>query len=84
MSVSQIAALLDDVDRAILMAFANNGMSVKPTAEKTYYDRRTVSNRLTSIRLATGIDPRDFWGLHRLLSIIEAEKEEERRGKNHP
>lgn len=71
----QLAALLDDVDEEIILAYANNRMRTLLTAENAHYDRRTVSNRLTSIRLKTGIDPRDFWGLHRLITIIETEKE---------
>ena len=62
------------------MAFADNGMKVQKTADAMHYDKRTISQRLTLIKANTGIDPRNFWGLTRLISIIENEREEARAG----
>lgn len=73
--VDDINDLLDPTDEAIIYAYADNRMRVIRTAKNAHYDKRTVHSRLTNIRLKTGIDPRDFWGLHRLISIIENAKE---------
>lgn len=66
-----IREALDDTDVAVLVAYANNGMNVNRAAKSAHYDRRTVSSRLTSIRLRVGIDPRDFWGLNTLMKILK-------------
>lgn len=58
----------------VLVAFAENGMKVQRTANALHYDKRTVSQRLTLINANTGINPRDFYGLTKLLDIINAEK----------
>lgn len=62
---------LDQTDCDIIMAYAESGMRTYRTADISHYDRRTVSNRLTSIRLKTGIDPRDFNGLCQLVRIVK-------------
>ena len=69
--IQDICDALDEADIAIIYAYANNKMRTQLAAKSAHYDRRTVSERLTNIRLKTSIDPRDFWGLHRLISIIE-------------
>lgn len=69
--MDEILASLDEADIAILNAFAESGMNVTRTARNTFYDRRTVSNRLTGIHRKTGIDPRTFWGLLSLFFIIK-------------
>ena len=66
-----IFELLDDADIIVLKSYSENGMGVTRTARNTHYDRRTISGRLTNIRLKVGIDPRDFFGLANLLRIID-------------
>ena len=73
MDGEKIYELLDDADIIVLQAYSENGMGVTRTARNTHYDRRTISDRLTRIRLKVGIDPRDFYGLMKLLEIIETE-----------
>lgn len=65
---------LTKTDAIVLVAFAENGMKVQRTANALHYDKRTVSQRLTLINANTGINPRDFYGLTKLLAIINAEK----------
>ena len=62
-------------ERETLMLLADNGMSITRVAEASYYSRQTIYDRLSSIKFKTGIDPQDFWGLHRLLTLIENERE---------
>ena len=82
-SDESVFEILDEVDFEILVAFAKCGMNVTRTAREIHFDRRTVSNRLTNIRLKCGIDPRDFWGLTNLLRIIDEEGGVQIRGLLH-
>jgi hypothetical protein len=51
-------------------------MNVTRVAEESHYSRSVIYDRLRAVRIKTGINPMDFWGLHRLLSLIEEGKEE--------
>lgn len=73
--IDEILDRLDPTDVDIIYAFANNRMKVTIAAKNAHYDKRTIYSRLNNIRLKTGIDPRDFWGLHRLITVIENGKE---------
>ena len=68
---------LDEVDIDIILAYAESGMRTYRAASLSHYDRRTVSQRLTSIRLKTGVDPRDFSGLIKLTTIIKRRRFDE-------
>lgn len=70
---SDIAAKLDDEDIKIILSYAENGMRVNPCSKELFYDRRTISSKLTGIRLKTGIDPRDYYGLGKLIAYIRKE-----------
>ena len=70
-SDEQVYDLLDDADIAILIAYADGGMRTGTAARNSYYDRRTVSTRLTAIRERVGLNPRDFTDLTRLITIIK-------------
>lgn len=69
--VSELTA----VERETIVLMADLGMNVSRVAEEIHYSRQTVYDRLRNIKNKTGIDPCDFWGLHRLLSLIEMEGE---------
>ena len=71
-TIEAIMNTLDHTDIAIIYAMADNRMRPTLAAQNAHYNKRTVYGRLNTIRLKTGIDPRDFWGLHRLISIVEA------------
>lgn len=76
-----INAPLTQAERETLILLADNRMSVAEVARECYYSRKTIYDRIRTIKAKTGIDPLDFWGLHRLLTIAENEKEEEERDK---
>ena len=67
--------LLTAAERETIVLMADNGMNVSRVAEEIHYSRQTVYDRLRNIKAKTGIDPADFWGLHRLLTLLEAERE---------
>lgn len=74
LSKEDIKGLLEDEDIKIVLSYANNGMRVNPCAQELFYDRRTISTKLTAIRLKTGIDPRDYYGLGKLIAAITGEE----------
>lgn len=67
---------LTDIEKETLLLLADNSLNVSRVADETYYSRKAIYERVRNIRAKTGINPLDFWGLHRLLSMVENEKEE--------
>lgn len=67
---------LTDIEKETLLLLADNSLNVSKVADETYYSRKAIYERVRNIRAKTGINPLDFWGLNRLLSIVENEKEE--------
>jgi len=74
--ITDILSTLTEDERKTIMLLADNGMSVTRVSEACFVSRVSIYNRLMSIRAKTGIDPQDFWGLTRLLSLLGQEKEE--------
>ncbi len=69
----EIENLLSRVDVEILSAYADNNMNATKAALSSKYDRKTVMYRLDRTQIKTGLNPRDFWDLHKLLSMIGVE-----------
>ena len=69
LSDDEVRRVLETADWLAIEAYAKNGMSATRAARTTHYDRRTISARLSRIFVKTGIDPRSFDGLCRLLRI---------------
>lgn len=67
---------LTKAEAEMLYLLADNGMNITRVAGEIHYSRKAVYERLRMVKAKTGIDPMDFWGLHRLLSLIEEGKEE--------
>lgn len=67
---------LTKAEEEALVLLADNAMNVTRVAEESHFSRSVIYDRLRSVRIKTGINPMDFWGLHRLLSLIEEGKEE--------
>ena len=61
---------LSRVDVEILTALANCRMNISATARKSRYDRKTVEYHLGRVHSATGLDPKNFWDLHKLLNML--------------
>lgn len=61
---------LDDLDDAIILAFANNNMRATETAYATKVHRNTVMYRLGKIKMLTGLDPMNFFDLYKLVEIV--------------
>ena len=53
----------------IIKAYANNGMNVSRTARYLRYHRNSVVYHFERIEDATGLNPRDFYDLVKLLRM---------------
>ena len=62
-------------EKDLLLAFADNNMSIRQTAEALHVDRRTVTNRLEGIYKRVGADPHRFWTLHYLIAYVLGEED---------
>ena len=63
---------LNDRDRETILTLADNDMNVTVTAKKMYMNRNTVVYRLDKIKGKTGLDPRCFYDLLKLLEMASA------------
>ena len=66
-------AELTERDAVTVAALANCNMNLPATAAALGISRQAVSDRLDAIRDKTGVDPRSFWGLAKILSEIQKE-----------
>lgn len=66
-----IVSELSPAERETLRLLADNQMNVSKVAEISHYSRKAIYERTRNIKAKTGIDPLDFWGLHRLLTLVE-------------
>lgn len=58
---------MDDRDARLLRAFAEHNMNVTDTADAVCMHRNSVIYRLNVIKRTTGLDPRKFYDLIKLL-----------------
>ena len=63
-------------DKRVVMAFADGRMNMREAARKERYAYTTVMYHLTSVRAKTGLDPRNFHDLARLVEVIKDERKE--------
>lgn len=62
---------LDGLDYRIILALADNRMRTMDAARTVYVDRGTISYRADKIQRVTGLDPRDFYDLHKLVKMVK-------------
>ena len=62
--------MLKDKDKAIILAMADNGMKWKVAAREIDLHPNTVNYRLGRIYDKTGLDPRNFYDLHKLVEMV--------------
>lgn len=61
---------LGRVDIDILLAYAKGCMRQTRAAKISHYDSRTVAYHLNAVHSKTGVDPREFSGLTKLVEEI--------------
>lgn len=61
---------LDDVERNVIMAMADENLRVSKAANSLYLHRNTVVYHLDQIQEITGLDPRKFYDLVELIDML--------------
>lgn len=59
-----------------VLAYAENNMSVKATAEKSFSHYNTIVYHLQAVYNKTGLNPKNFYDLCRLVDLIKHGEEE--------
>lgn len=63
-----------DREKDILLAFAHNDNSLKKTAQALYMTIPNVHYHIEKIKKRTGLNPRNFFDLGKLLEAVEKEE----------
>ena len=66
---------MTETQKKIVIAFAEAGMNIQAAADKTFFHRNTVCWHLIRIKMKTGLDPRNFFELHKLYEIATTGEE---------
>lgn len=66
--------MLNEKQRAVVMAFADNDMSLTKTASAVYYSAANIAQYLRRIAMLTGLDPKRFYDLVELVRKIKEGK----------
>lgn len=61
---------LTELDKAIVIAYANSNMNAAEVARSLRYDNSTVYYHLEKVSKSTGLDPRGFFSLHKLVTLL--------------
>ena len=64
---------MEDRDKKLLKAYAENNMSMKKTSGAVYLHYNSIRYRFRLIQRETGLDPRNFYNLEKLLAMIDAQ-----------
>lgn len=64
---------LDGLDYRIIRALADNDMKVSVAAEKLHYCEGTLYYHMNKIKRLTGLDPKKFWDLVKLVKSVKGE-----------
>lgn len=64
---------LDEFDQEILLTLAANNMNRSETARQLYAHQNTVCYHMNKVKKLTGLDPANFYDLHRLVQHINGE-----------
>lgn len=58
----------------IILALADNRMNVSEAARALFMHRNTVEYHIRKIRQMTGLDPLNFYDLHKLVKMVSEER----------
>ena len=65
--------VLSEVNREVVLAFAECNMKIRETARKIFRHRNTVVYHLIQIKAITGLDPYNFYDLVKLVKMAKGE-----------
>lgn len=58
-------------DAELILALADNGLVMHKVAKLCYRHPNTVKYHVENIREKTGLDPRDFWDMQKLVPMAQ-------------
>lgn len=61
---------MDELDVVLVLALADNRMNVSEAARALYMHRNGVAYRIKRIQRITGLDPLNFYDLHKLVEMV--------------
>lgn len=64
-------------DSEIILALADSNMSISEASKKVFLHRNTVVYRMEKIYMDTGLNPRNFHDLTKLVHLVKEEKEKD-------
>lgn len=67
---------MDERDKAIIIALAEHNMRIGEAAEAVFMHRNTVVYHFEKIKRLTGLDPRNFYDLIKLVSMVTGKETE--------
>lgn len=64
---------MEDRDKKLLKAYAAHNMNVRETGGAVYLHYNSICYRFRLIQRETGLNPRNFYDLEKLLAMIDAQ-----------
>ena len=64
---------MTDKDKEVILALAKHNMDVSKTSRGIYTHRKTVMYHVKNVKKETGLDPLNFYDLHRLVGFAMIE-----------
>lgn len=64
---------MEDRDKKLLKAYAAHNMNVRETGGAVYLHYNSIRYRFQLIQRETGLNPRNFYDLEKLLAMIDAQ-----------
>jgi hypothetical protein len=62
---------ITEVEARIILALSENEMRLKASADAVHYTRSNVEYHIKRIRTVTGLNPRDFYDLSKLIPMAK-------------
>lgn len=62
---------MSDKQKEIIISFAKNDMNISRTAKDLYYSNASIHYHFAQIKQRTGLDPRRFYDLLKLIQKTE-------------
>ena len=66
------------VDVEIVESLARNGMRIQRVADDVHYDPKTIRYHLGRVHRLTGLNPRDFYDLWKIIQMLKEERDAQR------
>ena len=63
--------MLTEVDKEIIVALAYCNMNESEVSRKLYMHRNTVVYHVDRVKRLTGLDPMNFFDLHKLVTMVK-------------